>query len=383
MKIGFDVSQTCQERAGCAWYADSLAQAMIRYAPEHEYILYHQFANWINNETSRGTHSPHKNVASPFLKKSHSQSTNAWDKILAGKTLPGTPDIVHSTSFQAPKLSKTKLVFTIYDLSFWIVPEYTTEANRLACQKGLLQALRHASGFAFISESTRNEFEKLFPGWLEESGTPWAVTPLGARARVTATLPFQLAKHHLHNGGYWLSVGSLEPRKNITVLLDAHQAYLERSQQRLPLVIAGGSGWKSHDIQQRIARLAKVGSVVPVGYVKDAELPSLYKNAAALVFPTLYEGFGLPILEAFNNACPVISAKHTSLTEVAGDACLEINPRDSASLCEAMLKLEASPLLCAELKAAGNLQAAKFTWEITAAETLRLYDRVLTQPRTV
>jgi len=377
MRIALDVTQTCRERAGCAWYADSLAQALVQYAPEHSFVLYHQFANWHNEDTLKGTVIRSRNVESPFVGTPAEVSRTTWSKLMAGADLPGDPHVVHSNSFQAPALGRVPLVFTVYDVSFWIYPEFTTEENRLLCQRGLLQALRHASGFAFISQSARSEFEKLFPDWLEKSGRPWAVTPLGARVRSSVETPFPLEEHRLLPGSYWLSVGSLEPRKNIGALLDAHQAYWERSQRRLPLVIAGGAGWNSQDVKKRIAALAESGRVVPVGYVRDDQLPSLYARATALIFPSLYEGFGLPILEAFSHRCPVITAKHTSLTEVAGDAVLEINPRDPASLCEAMLKLETTPEHSARLREAGARRAGLFSWEKTAAETLRLYEQVI------
>lgn len=377
MRIGFDVSQTCQERAGCAWYADSLAQAMIRYAPEHDYILYHQFANWINSDTSKGTHSSQKNVTSPFFKKSHGQSTNAWGKILAGKSLPGTPDIVHSTSFQAPKLRKTKLVFTIYDLSFWIVPEYATEENRQACQKGMLQALNNADGFAFISKSTKNEFELIFPNWLENSKRPWAVTPLGPRLPQNTKSLFNFSENLISPGSYWLSVGSLEPRKNIARLLDAHEVYWHQSAHKYPLVIAGGNGWKSDAIKKRIQEMASRGLVIPLGYISDVFLPQLYREATALVFTSLYEGFGLPILEAINHECPVLAGNNTSLIEVAGDALLEFDPYDCQSIASAMLTFEANPCLGEKLKTNGVAQAKQFSWEITAKSTLELYRSVV------
>ena len=131
MRIGFDVAQTCVEKAGCGWYADALIHAMVRLAPQHDYAIYHHFAGWINATTSAGTTFAGADAAEPFRELSASQAESAWDRIRAGEPLPGQPDIVHANCYQAPRLTGTKLVYTVYDISFWMVPEYTTEANRL------------------------------------------------------------------------------------------------------------------------------------------------------------------------------------------------------------------------------------------------------------
>jgi glycosyltransferase involved in cell wall biosynthesis len=371
MRIGFDVAQTCGERAGCGWYADALIRALVKISPQHQYFLYHQFGGWINDSISNGTSIAAPNVTSIFKNCPPAEAKRIWHELPKLGTKIGHPDIVHANCYQAPIVSGAKLVYTIYDVSFWAVPEFTTEANRLICQGGVLSALQNADGVIFISQSARDEFERMLPGWLEHSGMPCAITPLAAK-----TLPKHTPKPPAQ-GQYWLSVGSLEPRKNYDTLLDAIALYWERSQYRLPLKIAGGKGWKSDALQARIRELSRRGMVDYLGYVPDQGLSNLYAGAEAFIFPSWYEGFGLPVLEAMAHGCPVISSDRTSLKEVGGNGVLYVDPANASAISTLMLTLESDPGLRSKIAQAGLVQAAKFDWQHTAKQTLEFYERVL------
>ena len=372
MKIGFDVAQTCSERAGCAWYSDSLIRAMVKVAPEHEFFLYHQFGDWINPSTDAGTRIGAPNVTNTFTDITPAEAARIWRSPPELLIKTGAPDIVHATSFRAPKVPGAKLVFTVYDVSFWARPHFTTEPNRQSCQDGVLQSLQNADGFVFISRSARDEFERFLPGWLETSGKPWAITPLAPRDSFSApaTLPTAPEK-------YFLAVGSLEPRKNYETLLDAVDAYWRRSGVRTPLWIAGGPGWRSHQLKERLRSLEANGEVRYLGYVPDAQLRDLMSNAQALVFPSWYEGFGLPVLEAMACGCPVICSDSTSLPEAGGAAALYISPNSVESIAEAMLRIDDQNLR-GQLRAKGIEHARAFTWELVARTTLNFYRRVIT-----
>ena len=368
MKIGFDVAQTCSERAGCAWYSDSLIRAMVRIAPEHEFFLYHQFGSWNNPSTEAGTHIAAPNVTNTFTDVTPAEAARIWlspDELLI-KT--GAPDIVHATSFRAPKVPGAKLVFTVYDVSFWAVPHFTTEENRLTCQEGILQSLQNADGFVFISQSAHDEFERFLPGWLETSGKAWAITPLAPRESFSAPAVRAAATEK-----YVLAVGSLEPRKNYDTLLDAVDAYWRRSGVRAPLWIAGGPGWRSEQLKARLRGMEANGEVRYLGYVPDAQLRDLMSGAQALVFPSWYEGFGLPVLEAMACGCPVICSDRTSLPEAGGDAPLYVNPSNASEIAHAMGLLESDDDRRSRCIKAGFLQASKFSWSRTAALTLNFY----------
>lgn len=369
MKIGFDVSQTCAERAGCAWYADSLARALIETAPENSYILYHQFGRWINADTSRGTSIEHPSVLQPFWGTGPEESRAYWNGKEPEERLAGAPDIVQSNSFQVIPTGPARLVFVIYDTSFWIYPQFTTEANRLNCQYGVLEALERADGFLFISESGRTEFEALFPGWLKRNHKPSAAIPLASRIE-----PSQLGESQ---DRYWLAVGSMEPRKNYDALFVAVDKYWSQSKDPSPVWIAAAAGWKNDRIRRRARDLEGQGRICVLGYVDEQRLAALYEQALGLIFPSWYEGFGLPVLEAMQCGCPVIASNRTSLPEVAGDAALYIDPADPASICAAMIRLEENPSLRRQCRDVGLRRARQFSWNRTAEATLSFYQEVL------
>lgn len=374
MRIGFDVAQTCVERAGCAWYADSLARAMATIlGPSDHLILYHHFGTWLNASTSGGTQLHAPRVTMPLRGYSRKDAAKIWAD--PGSKRLGRPDIVHANSYRAPAVIGAKCILTVYDVSFWSVPQHTTDENRIACQDGVLRALETVDGLIFISHSARAEFENILPGWIEERGLPAEVIHLGPRMNSGDQLR-QCPPARYPNGPFWLAVGTLEPRKNYETLLAAVRIYGTRSKHRVPLLIAGSVGWKSAALLSEIAALDACGAVQYLGYVSEPELASLYRHARALVFPSWYEGFGLPVLEAMQFECPVICSDSTSLREVGGSAARYFNPALPGAIAEAMLALENEGDIDA-MRSAGRIQARKFSWEDTARETLCFYRRVV------
>lgn len=373
MKIAFDVAQTCSPKAGCGWVADLLARALVEVAPEHRFLLLHHFGTWLNPEIKAGTHIHAANVEEPMARYSVAKAREFWAEVASGRhTLPGEPDVVHANCFQAPVVGPARLVYTVYDVSFWVYPEFTTEGNRLVCQQGMLDALNRAAGLVFISESSRLGFERLFPGVCERRGIQTVVAPLASRFPTLERPRTQAVT------GPWLAVGSIEPRKNYGLLLDAIELYGQQSPVRRPLAIAGGTGWKSEATRARIKFLEKEGMVRYEGYVCDERLQKLYQESCALLFASHYEGFGLPLIEAMSQGCPVISTRNTSLPEVGGDAVLWCERSDAAELASRMLALEQSPGFQLTLSEKGVNRARHFSWQTTAGKVLSLY-RLITE----
>jgi glycosyltransferase involved in cell wall biosynthesis len=372
MRIGLDVAQTCFERHGCGWVADRVATAISKVCPGDDIILYHQFGDWLNWNTSEGTAIGRSNVSAPFLGTSWLRAKMAWKRIEGGQAnLPGDPEIVHSFSFQAPIIGNARLVYTVYDLGFWTHPEFTTESNRLNCQRGMLNAIHSASAFMFISENSRNDFDAILPVPERVRTLPKAVLPLASR------FPGALKARSSFCLGPWLSIGAMEPRKNFDLLLDAYEIYREQSKCRRKLCLAGGKGWKSESIWRRIADLQGSGAVEHRGYVPDSELQRLYNQAFGFVFPSHYEGFGLPVLESMSQACPVITAKNSSLPEVGGEAVLYWDGKSAETLAECMLQLEEDEKLYVRLSKDALARSRLFSWEKTALGLRQFYDRVI------
>jgi glycosyltransferase involved in cell wall biosynthesis len=176
---------------------------------------------------------------------------------------------------------------------------------------------------------------------------------------------------------YILYVGSLEPRKNLLRLLEAYRLVREWS-PRWGLVIVGArNAWKSTPVAAAVERYGLQDNVTFTGYVPDEDLPALYNGAGLFCFPSLYEGFGLPVLEAMACGAPVVTSNTSSLPEVAGEAALLVDPYDVEAIAAAMQRVLSEPELAEDLRRRGLARAAEFTWERTARETIAVYERVL------
>lgn len=374
MKIGLDVAQTSAERAGCAWYADGLARALVTAARPrgHTFVLYHQFGDWINGEPGHGTYLTGRDIEMPMLDLLPVPARELWRAIESGDApLPGAPDVVVASSFHAPNLPGAKLVYVIHDLAFWTHPDFSTDATRLVCQRELGQALGRAAAILFVSESTRGDFETLFPGWLAASGRPFAIASGGSRWPAVAQPVPRTAN------APWLMVGSIEPRKNHACALDAYERYHAASAQPRPLRIVGGQGWRSERVHARIAALAASGLPVDyAGYLDDRALRDAFANAFALLQPSWHEGFGLPVLEAFTQGLPVIASDTASLPEVSAGAALHCPPDEPSAWADTLLKLETTPGLPAALAAKGLARAADYSWNRTAQTVLNLIEHL-------
>ncbi len=373
MRIALDVAQTCVERAGCAWYADALSRALIAEGLPlgHTFDLYHHFGDWINHDPTTGTMIDDRRVTAPLRGMNPIAARQFWAEVGTGEPLPGKPDVVLSFSFHAPKMPHTKLVYTAQDLAFWTRPDFATDAARLLCQRELLLALTRSAGLLFVSESTRREFEFLFPDWLEQSQRPHALAPGASR------FPRAAAPHEWSADTPWLAVGSVEPRKNHETLLDAYARYLARSPQRRPLVIAGGHGWKSDAIHRRFDEFAERGAPVRyLGYVPDRELAALYDTSFALLAPSWHEGFGLPLVEAMGAGLPAIVSDCTSLPEVGGEAAWYASPSQPELLADRMLALESDHGTYAACAAASLARSQAFSWQVTAKSVLEFIARL-------
>ncbi len=372
MKIGLDVAQTSAQRAGCAWYADALARALVSQGRPrgHDFVLYHQFGDWINGEPGHGTRLTGAGIAMPMIEMLPEPARALWRAIAAGKQpLPGSPDVVIASSYHAPKMPDTQLIYVVHDLVFWTHPQFATEATRLVCQRELGQALSRAAAFLFVSESTRADFESLFPDWLATTQRPYAIAGGASRWPTLATEP-QRTKT-----APWLMVGSVEPRKNHLCALAAYEAYHAATRAPRPLRIVGGPGWHSADVHERIATLRHQGLPIEyAGYIDDRDLREAFATSFALLQPSWHEGFGLPVLEAFSQRLPVIAANVASLPEVAGPAALLCAPDAPTAWTAAMLKLDQNETLVRELTTSGLLRAEQYRWDLTAKTVLELIE---------
>ena len=238
-------------------------------------------------------------------------------------------------------------------------------------------AVERVDHIIVISEATRRAVQQRFG--VDDSRI--TVTLLAADPRFAPrsadSLKPALAELALNPGGYLLSVGTLEPRKNLTTLFEAYAGLPDAVRQRYPLVVVGMPGWRTEGLMASAQQLVSRGELRFMGYVDDAVLPLLYAGAAAFAYPSRYEGFGLPPLEAMASGVPVLVSNTTSLPEVVGDAGVQVAPDDVDAMREGLHRLLDDRDEARRRADLGLVQATAFSWEKCAAETLAVYRRVL------
>ncbi len=281
-------------------------------------------------------------------------------------------DLYHEPNFLAYEF-EGPLVLTVHDLSFVRYPELHPAARIEAMARHFPKSLERASIVLTDAESVRREV-------LERYGLrPERVrsVPLGARQEFCERSPEQIAptleKFGLRYRGYLLSVGTLEPRKNIAFVLDAFARLPEKIRRQFPIALVGMEGWLNSDLDRRMRPLVERGEVRLLGYLSDNELQHLYAGASLFIYPSLYEGFGLPALEAMQCGVPVIVSNVSALPEVVGEAGVKIDPADTDALTMHIERLLDDRNEWQRLRLLGLDQAKRFSWHKCASETLLAY----------
>ncbi len=280
--------------------------------------------------------------------------------------------LYHETGFFPPDIGGSlPVVQTVYDLSLRRYA-HTHPRDRVCYYEFFIKRrLRHATHLLAISEYVRQEILDEFKLPLEMVTT----VPLAPDPRFSPRPEAQVAAVLDRLGvpsPYILFAGTLEPRKNLKLLIDA----LPLMRHDIPLVLAGWSGWGDKAWLERLDEAGLARRVILSGYVDDEELTCLYSGATALVYPSLYEGFGLPVLEAMACGCPVVCSRTSCLPETAGEAALLVDPHDPEELAGILDRLVESETVRQSLREQGLARAALFTWEKTARQTLAVFQRV-------
>jgi glycosyltransferase involved in cell wall biosynthesis len=382
MKVGFDISQTGKDKAGCGYFADSLIQSLTNMDKENEYILYPHFGTSFWDPTAEKTsrNIERSNVSRILISNNFQESRDFWKHLPAnGEEMLGSPDIIHANNFSCPRgIKRARIVYTLYDLAFLVYPEFTTEQNRWTCFNGVFNAACYADFIVAISNYSRSNFLEIFPHYPADRVR---VAHLGSRFSSISEYDLGSVIEGLVPNKFWLAVGTLEPRKNVRRLLRAFASFVRCNPNSLTLVLAGGRGWLEDDIEEFIGVLEIREHVKILGYVKDEELIWLYKNCYAFIYPSLFEGFGLPVLEALSLGAAVVTSSTTSLPEVAGDAACYIDPLKEEDAVAAMSRLMTDECYRMKLKSLSKSQAMKFSWDRCAAEVLDIYEEVMNIPK--
>ena len=372
MRVTIDYTPAIQQHAGIGRYADELARALIALYPRDEWRLF-----YVDPE-QRVPSSPLDTLPRRALR----QSSKPWRlRVLLSIYLQrsqdrtiGKTELFHATDHLLPRLSHTRSVFTLHDLTALTFPATHTQLNRRFLQWMLPYFLRDADLIIADSASTQRDALRLYNLPAERI----RVVHLGVDRRfqpaASDTQAQTRARYHLPDR-FILSVGTLEPRKNLITLLEACHA-LHADGSDVALVIAGGRGWHSEPFFERLRALGLEDAVQLLGRVPDEDLPALYTLAEVFAFPSLYEGFGLPVLEAMACGTPVVCSSTSSLPEVAGEAAIQIFPTAVREWTQALKQIGGNAAVRADLRERGIKQAARFTWENTARQTYAVYQEV-------
>ena len=286
-------------------------------------------------------------------------------------------DLLHSLHYAFPLVSfGTRRVVTFHDMTFFNMPEVHERLKVFYFQTFMRACVRYADHTIFISRSALEDCTRTL-------GTPRgqvSVVPHGKSQAFRPDLPAAaiaaVREKYRLAARFVLYVGTIEPRKNLSRLVEAF-AVAAAQDPALQLVLAGKKGWMVDDLYASIERLGLTARVLFPGFVAEQDKPALLAACTVFVYPSLYEGFGLPALEALATGAPTITSNTSSLPEVVGEAALRIDPTQTAELTAALAFLLASPERCAELKQLGPAQAARFTWARTAALTAEVYRATL------
>lgn len=280
----------------------------------------------------------------------------------------GPVDVVHGTAIAVPP-TKAPLVMTIHDLAFLADPTQATRHGNRFFRRGTELAKRHAQLVLVPSEATAAECRAA--GFAPERIrlVPWGVDPVQVAEEQVAAVR---AQHGLERP-YVLFVGTVEPRKNLAGVVGAMALLAGRD---LDLVLVGPDGW-NEDLGAKIAALEGTGiGVHRLGFLPPDQLPAVYAGAAAFCYPSLREGFGMPVLEAMSCGAPVVTSLGTATAEVAGDDGLLVDPNDHEAIAKALARLLDDPTLADDLRARGAARAATYTWARTAELTAAAYAEV-------
>ena len=320
---------------------------------------------------------------------------NRWPNFTLRTTLPHTPlvrvpltlsaelrrhpvDLLH-VQFTAPPFCPCPVVASIHDLSFEHLPETFKRRSRMQLRLTVRQTARKAARILALSEYSRSDIIETYG---IEPDRVSVIPPAAPGHFAPVTDAVELARVRRNYGiedEYILSVGSIQPRKNLARLIAAYASLRRlRPQAKLPqLVLVGKKAWLFDETLRAATEHGLTSVIIFTGYVPEADLPALYSGARCFIYPSYFEGFGLPVLEAMQCGTPVIAGNRTSLPEVVGDAGLLVDPFDEQALALAMARVIENSDLAAELCVKGLKRAREFSWQKTARMTIEVYEQAV------
>ncbi len=375
MKIALDYTAAARQGAGIGRYARELIHAILATVPAHHFVLLAATAGlgerWpIEQQHLRAISTTATGLTFRALPINDDWMARLWQRLrlpLPAEWLTGAVEVFYAPDFVLPPLKRTtRAILTVHDLSFLRHPDTFPPKLRAYLEKAVPRSVARADHIFADSDATRSDLITLLGVSPAKVSTLYSgVTPRFNPQTTPGERAHLQARYHIGARPYILTVGTVQPRKNYIRLMEACDPL--SAQRELDLVIVGRPAWLAEPI---LAAAEKRPYVHLLGFCDDADLPALYRQAALLAFPSLYEGFGFPPLEAMACGTPVVAANTSSVPEVVGTAGLLLDPLDVPAWTTALQQVLDDDALRARLREAGLARAATFTWEKAARQWL-------------
>ena len=366
MKILYDATPLLMRSAGVKNYHHALLSRLLPSLGPQTLRLFPYLPGLAPNRNERSNYAPASTVA-----RLGAVLAANYLRLPLGECAARGADLFHLTHHLMHPPRRIRLTSLIHDPSCLLMPECHTASNVRYFRHFFRCVLPLLSGVIVPSEAVKRDLVER----LGASTNPITVIPHGVEERFFSPGPAAPARaaYHLPDQ-YILTVGSIEPRKNLLTLLEACLLLPESLRRAYPLVIAGAAGWKNASLRRAIEQSRSDG-VRAIGYVAPEDLPAVYSQAAVFVFPSLYEGFGLPLLEAMAAGAPLVTSNASAMPEIAGPAALTVDPRSPSELARAIERLLLNRAEAQALAETDRCRARQFTWERTAKLTMAFFER--------
>ncbi len=371
MKISFNAMLLSAPSFGIRSYIYNLLKNFFDLDKVNEYLIYSGSDDFDSKDNFK--------IIRPFKNKISASRRILWEHFVLPKLLNnGKTDLFHMPDHILPVLSvKAKKVITIHDLSFYIYPETFNFSKRFYKKLLTPYSVKNADFIIADSNSTKSDIIKLFSYQEQKIKVVYiGVSEMFKKINDQNLLKKIRSKRRLPKN-FIIFVGTLEKRKNIELLIDSFADLIRQKKIDHDLIIVGKKGWLFEGIFEKINKKELAGRVKFIFDTTDDELPILYNLADLMVYPSLYEGFGLPVVESMACGCPVITSNVSSLKEIACGAAILINPRDKEELSYYIEKVLTDENLRNDLITKGFQRAKNFTWRKCAEETLQIYNSIL------
>ena len=358
--------------AGPSRYTTNLVEAVFAQRSDHEFTLF------LNEQVSKLPFTPAQSVRVLRTRAPTSRTgiRVLWEHLAAPWHISAARlEVVHSMLNVVPLAAPTRHVVTVHDLSFMRTPGAHPTHRRWYLTAATWLSARRARAVLADSHATKQDIVELLGVDADRVHVVYPGRDAAFHPRPHASVQAFRQDNGLARP-FVLFVGTLEPRKNVDVLVRAF-GLVARTEFEGDLVLAGGSGWATERIDAALKESPVRNRIHRIGYVKQEDLPYWYCAADLVVYPSSYEGFGIPVLEAMASGTPVITSNRSSLPEVAGDAAVTVGPRDTRQLATAMTAVLASPARCTQMRERGLAQAQQFDWTVAAERCLTLYQHAL------